>query len=62
MAPTARHSQAQHHYREAERTLATLGSPGAVEEEVAREALVAAVHALLAVAAGVIDLSARPSG
>jgi hypothetical protein len=62
MASSAPHSQAQHHYREAERTRATLGSLGAVEEEVAREVLVAAVHALLAVAAGVIDVSSRPSG
>jgi hypothetical protein len=42
--------------------LDVLASLGASEEEATREAIVAAVHALLAVAASVIDLSARSSG
>ena len=53
-SPTA----AQHHYREAEKTLALLGSIGATEEEATREAIVAATHALLAVAAAVLGTSA----
>jgi len=47
------------HFREAERVLDVLASLGASEEEATREAIVAAAHALLAVAASVIDLSAR---
>lgn len=50
-SPTA----AQHHYREAEKTLAVLGSLGADEEEATREAIVALAHAALAVAAAVIE-------
>jgi hypothetical protein len=45
---------AQHHYAEAERVLVVLASLGATDEEATREAIVAATHALLAVAAAVI--------
>ena len=49
--PTVSHARAQHHYGEAERTLATLSSLEADEEKETREAIVAAAHALLAAAA-----------
>jgi hypothetical protein len=52
--PTQPRTPAQHHYDEAERILATLGSIGATEEEATREAIVALTHAALAVAAGVL--------
>jgi hypothetical protein len=42
---------AEHHFEQAERTLATLGSLGADEYEATREALAALVHAVLAIAA-----------
>jgi hypothetical protein len=53
--PTVPQTPAQHHYTEAERTLAVLGSLGADEEAATREALTAATHALLAVAAALIE-------
>jgi len=53
--PTVSHSRAEHHYDEAERILAALGSLGADEEESTREALTAATHAILAVAAALIE-------
>jgi hypothetical protein len=51
MAHMAPQTPAEHHYAEAERTLATLGSLGAEPEEATREAAVALVHAVLAIAA-----------
>ena len=41
---------AEHHYQQAERTLATLGSLAATPEEATREAAAALVHAVLAIA------------
>jgi hypothetical protein len=52
--PTVPQTPAQHHYAEAERVLDVLASLGATEAEATREAIVAATHALLAVAAAVI--------
>jgi hypothetical protein len=42
---------AQHHYQQAELTLATLGSLAATPEEATRETAAALVHAVLAIAA-----------
>ena len=53
--PTVPQTPAQHHYAEAECTLALLGSLGPNEEEATREAIVALTHAALAVAAAVIE-------
>ena len=53
--PTVSHSRAEHHYDQAEKTLAMLGSLGADEESATREAIVALTHAALAVAAAVIE-------
>ena len=58
--PTVPQTPAQHHYAEAERTLALLGSLGADEEEATREAIVALTHAALAVAAAVLGTSTPP--
>jgi hypothetical protein len=41
---------AEHHYQQAARTLATLGSLAATLEEAIREAAAALVHAVLAIA------------
>jgi hypothetical protein len=46
------HSTAEHHYRQAEQMLATLGSISASPVDATREASVALVHAVLAIAAG----------
>ena len=53
--PTVSHSRAEHHYDQAEKTLALLGSLGASEEEATRESLVAVCHAILSVAATLIE-------
>ena len=50
MTPTAPQTPAKHHYQQAERTLATLGSLAATPEEATREAAAALVHAVLAIA------------
>ena len=50
-SPTA----AQHHYREAERVLATITSLGLDQESAEREVTAALVHALLALTAAVLD-------
>jgi hypothetical protein len=52
--PTVSHGRAEHHYDQAERILAVLGSLGADEEAATREAIVALTHAALAVAAAVL--------
>ena len=54
--PTAPHTPAQHHYEQAERTLATLGALGATPEEATREAAVALCHATLSIAAAIMAL------
>ena len=51
MAHVASQTAAEHHYAEAERTLATLGSLGAEPEEATGEAAAALVHPVLAIAA-----------
>ena len=53
--PTVASPSAEHHYAEAERTLALLGSLGANEEEATRESLVAVCHAILSVVATLIE-------
>jgi hypothetical protein len=50
VTPTAPQTLAEHHYQQAERTLATLGSLAATPEEATREAAAALVHAVLAIA------------
>ena len=52
--PTVPHPDPLHHYHEATRVLATIGSLGVVEEEAQREALTALCHAVLALTAAVI--------
>jgi hypothetical protein len=47
-------ASAEHHFAEAERILALLGSLGANGEEATREAAAALTHAVLAVAAAVL--------
>ena len=44
----------EHHYREAERVLATVGSLGATPEEATREVGVAIAHAVLSGAASLL--------
>ena len=55
--PTVPHSRAQLHYLESERILSVLRSLGVDDETATREALTAACHALLAVAAALIERS-----
>ena len=50
MTPTAPQTPAEHHYQQAEQTIATLGSLAATLEEAIREAAAALVHAVLAIA------------
>jgi hypothetical protein len=50
VTPTPPQTPAEHHYQQAERTLATLGSLAATPEEATREAAAALVHAVLAIA------------
>ena len=50
--PTSPRTPAAHHYIEAEQGLATLSALGADEAERIVECLVALVHAVLAIAAG----------
>ena len=57
MTPTAPQTPAEHHYQQAERTLATLGSLAATPEEATREAAAALVHAVLAIASLLIGHS-----
>jgi hypothetical protein len=49
--PTAPRTTADHHYQQAELTLAALGSLAATPEEATREAAAALAHAVLAIAA-----------
>ena len=56
MSPESQ-SRAEHHYCEAEATLAALGAVGPEPEDALRELLAAATHALLAVAASVMQSS-----
>ena len=50
MTPTPPQTPAEHHYQQAEQTLATLGSLAATPAEATREAAAALVHAVLAIA------------
>jgi hypothetical protein len=50
-SPTA----AQHHYRQAEQTLATASALGLDQESAEREVTAALVHGLLALTAAVLD-------
>jgi len=52
--PTAPRTTAEHHYQQAEQTLAALGSLAATSEEATREAAAALAHAVLAIAAQLI--------
>jgi hypothetical protein len=52
--PTAPRTTAEHHYQQAELTLAALGSLAPTPEEVTREAAAALAHAVLAIAAQLI--------
>ena len=54
-APTT----AEHHYQQAELTLAALGSLAATPEEATREAAAALTHAVLAIAAQLIADAGR---
>ena len=57
--PTAPRTAAQHHYDEAERTLATIGALGATPEEATREAVVALTHGVLSIAATLASTTDR---
>ena len=50
MTPTASQTPAEHHYQQAEQSLATLGSLAATPKEATREAAAALVDAVLAIA------------
>jgi hypothetical protein len=50
VTPTPPQTPAEHHYQQAEQTLATLGSLAATPAEATREAAAALVHAVLAIA------------
>jgi hypothetical protein len=52
--PSTAPTPLEHHYQEAERVLATIGSLGVVEEEAQREARTALTHAVLALTAAVL--------
>ena len=54
--PTQPHTPSEHHYIQAEQTLATLGALGATPEEATREAAVALCHATLSIAAAIMAL------
>ena len=57
--PTAPRTIAQHHYQQAELTLAALGPLAATSEEATREAAAALAHPVLAIAAQLITDQGR---